>query len=304
LLLLLLGQTALSVSAEPVIPGSGVRLPAVGDDFEDERWDYISNNPKSSQDIDFAERFPIGEAVNGRWYEGAKRGHPDIVKRVATPAGGLPGSKGSLLLQSLSTGVPGRPRYQMGQDDFIADVNYRLGGAIPVSRSPSVVVRVFLPPVDQWENRTGPQFGFRASLEASFGLASRGVVPPSGRTVSKNCWPGMFIEFESKADERSYDYAYLRLRADRGGNDVRSKQITITGWWTLGFSFTPDGMVHYYARSGVGPLTEADRLASEFPYDARAESFKTFFFNVCSWDDGRSWSTPWVIDDPSVYMVR
>jgi hypothetical protein len=31
---------------------------------------------------------------------------------------------------------------------------------------------------------------------------------------------------------------------------------------------------------------------------------KTFFFNVCTHDTGRTWSTPWVIDDPKVYFVQ
>ncbi len=39
--------------------------------------------------------------------EGMKRGQPDLIKRVPTPPGGLPGSQGSLLLRSLSTGIPG-----------------------------------------------------------------------------------------------------------------------------------------------------------------------------------------------------
>ncbi len=30
-------------------------------------------------------RFPMGYSANGRWFEGMKRGHPDVVKRVATP---------------------------------------------------------------------------------------------------------------------------------------------------------------------------------------------------------------------------
>jgi hypothetical protein len=32
-------------------------------------------------------------------------------------------------------------------------------------------------------------------------------------------------------------------------------------------------------------------------------TFDNFFFNVANWDDGHSWSTPWVIDDPKVYAI-
>jgi hypothetical protein len=76
------------------------------------------------------------------------------------------------------------------------------------------------------------------------------------------------------------------------------------GWWTLGMSFTADGSVHYFARPGVEPLTAADHLTSQYPYSFRAVRFRTFFFNVCNKDDGYSWSTPFVIDDPELYVVH
>jgi hypothetical protein len=254
--------------------------------------------------LDDQERLPAGEANNRRWYEGMKRGHPDIVERVATPSGGLPGSTASLLLRSLWTGVPGHPSYRLGQDDLIADVSYRLGGTIPVARGPNVVVRVFLPPVDTWENRSGPHFGFRAALTATVPQSESEVLFSRTTLKTETYWTGIFIEFRSKTDGYAADYAQFRLRADRRGLDFPSRQITTTGWWTLGFSLTPDGMVHYYARPGVGDLTPEDRLASQFPYGYRAEQFKTFFFNVCNGDDGRSWSTTWIIDDPTVYIAR
>ena len=65
------------VRAEPVVPGTGSKPPQVGDDFEDESWEYIYNLPKSSRNIGGQERQPSGEAKNGRWYEGMLRGQPD-----------------------------------------------------------------------------------------------------------------------------------------------------------------------------------------------------------------------------------
>ena len=91
--------------AEPLVPGTGTKLTQVGDDFEDETWEYIYNNPKSTRENDKQDRYPAGESKNGRWYEGMKRGQPDVIKWVPTPKGGLPGSHGSLLLQSLYTGT-------------------------------------------------------------------------------------------------------------------------------------------------------------------------------------------------------
>ena len=75
------------------------------------------------------------------------------------------------------------------------------------------------------------------------------------------------------------------------------------GWWTLGMSVTKDGKVHYFAKPGVDDLTEEDHIASHTPYNYRAEHLKTFFFNIVNGDNGRTWSTPMIIDDPRLYFV-
>ena len=277
--------------SEPLVPGTGIEITKVGDDFEDPEWEYYMRGAKSSKEMDERTRLPAGESKNKRWYEGVKRGHPDIVRRVPTPEGGLEGSTGALLLRTLRPGIPGRLTHRMQQDDFICDVDYRLGGKIPVSKSPNFVVRVFLPPVDTWENRTGVHFGIRASLETR------------GRE-DNTYWPGMFIVFESKNEQRPDDYAYLRIRGDRRGRDYKSLQITQTGWWTFGMSVTPDGQVHYYAKPGIEDLTQEDHLGSGYPYGFRCYLFKTFFFDICTLDNGRTWSTPFVIDDAKMYYVN
>ncbi len=107
--LLALGLTCTfhsTVWSQAVVPGTGDKILNAGDDFEDLKWAYVPNNPKSSEEDDEKARYPMGFSTNGRWYEGVKRGHPDIVKRVETPAGGLEGSKGSLLMQTINSGIP------------------------------------------------------------------------------------------------------------------------------------------------------------------------------------------------------
>ncbi len=304
------GLTSNNVNAQrAVVPGTGSEIIGVADDFEDPNWGYTPRDPKSTEDIDENQRGPMGRSLNGRWYEGIKRGHPDIVKRVETPAGGLPGSTGALLLKSKFTGLPGRPSGKMHQDDFVANVQYRLKRRLDVSEVPSVTTRVFLPPVDEWENRSGPHFGFRLALETTAMVDKESGVGIFKRTTremgNEVYWPGMFIEFENKGQtRREHDYAYLRIRSNRRGGDFKGPQITTTGWWTLGMSVTPDGMVHYYASPGVDDLTQDDYITSQFPYDYRCERFRTFFYNVCSADDGRRWSTAFVVDDPKVYVLR
>jgi hypothetical protein len=299
--------SAQTVKAAPpinvVIPGTGVQLTQVGDDFEDESWGFIPNGPKSSEDIDEQQRQPLGTSTNGRWYEGAKRGYPDVMKRVATPEGGIPGSEGALLLKSLKTGIPGKITNEMHQDDFICNVQYRVGGPIPVSKSPSATTRVYLPPIEEWENRNGPHFAFRAAVKTTIMEPSKFIFAPA-HEKDEIYWPGLFILRETKkVDGKIVNNLFFRVRSDRNGGDFRGPDIETTGWWTLGLSFTPDGVVHYFARPGVEDLTREDYIASALPYGYRCETFRTFFYNTVNKDDGKSWSTGFIIDDPKVFVI-
>lgn len=307
---LFLLSTALSlpVGAAPVVPGTGHYLEKVGDTFEDETWSFKHHFPKSSEEIDGQTRSPVGRSKNGRWFEGMKRGQPDDIRRVITPPGGLEGSGYSLLLRSLRTGIPHAPSYRLQQDDFICNVVSRLKSKIPVSQTPNFTVRVFMPPVNEWERRRGPTFAIRAACETStYGVFASSQTEPY--------WPGMFINFRpkrtsskkaktKKPSANDYDTAFLSIRGNKRGQTFKGPAITETGWWTFGMSFTPDGMVHFYASPGVDDLTEDDLITSQYPYGFRCERFRTFFFNVCNGDNGKTWSTSWVIDDPALYVVE
>jgi hypothetical protein len=290
-------------NAQVPVPGSGQRVTAVGDDFENPEWKYVFNLPKSSEENDENKRLPGGQSTDGRWFEGAKRGQPDVIKRVPTPEGGLPDSEGALLLVSRQTGVPGRYSGTMQQDDLIVNTSARLRGSIPVWRSPSVVVRVYLPPWEEWERRTGPSFGFRAAcLTHAKKTKKTGGFLGGTRTTTEleTYWPGMFIQFNKGDGDKRPDSAALVIRGGPSGHDFLGPKIEQPGWWTLGMSFTPDGAVHYFAHAGVADLTASDHISSQFPYSYRCEHLNAFFFNVCSGDNG-NWSTPWIIDDAALF---
>ena len=48
------------IAAQVIVPGTGKRVAEVGDDFEDPKWNYIANLPKSSQENDGQTRLPGG----------------------------------------------------------------------------------------------------------------------------------------------------------------------------------------------------------------------------------------------------
>ncbi|MDX1965287.1 MAG: hypothetical protein SFX18_19230 [Pirellulales bacterium] len=294
----------LLLNAQVIVPGTGTKIAVAGDDFEDESWAYIPNNPKSSDEDDENSRFPAGYSANRRWFEGVKRGHPDLVKRIDTPAGGLAGSKGALLLQTLRSGIPNQFLNKPMQDDFVANVISNTGGMLHVSRSPNVVCRVYLPPFEQWERRSGNTFGFRLACRGNPTRATNSEFKNSDGT--ETYWPGFFIWHTMPSPQRKMEEsAHFILRAGPVGQDFRGPEITREqlGWWTLGLSCSPDGAVHYYAKQGIENLTPEDWIATERPYGYRCTHMETFFFNVLNQDNGRTWSTPWVIDDPSVYYT-
>jgi hypothetical protein len=115
----------------------------------------------------------------------------------------------------------------------------------------------------------------------------------------------MWIHYRRPADRKEgLSPAFIKVRGDRLGRDFHVRDIQEFGWWTLGMTLTGDGMVHYFARPGVEKLTAEDYLTSQYPYSFRAERFRTFFFNICNRNDGRTWSTPFLIDDPQLFLVN
>lgn len=282
--------------AAPPVPGVGTKLSEVGDDFEDPEWGWTPNLPKSSKNIDSQVRQPLGRSLNNRFYESTLRGQPDVVKRVETPPGGLSGSEGALLIQTLRSGSPNSVSNQHQQDDLIVNCVSRLRGSLAVSRNPSVVVRVYLPPFDEWEQYGSTSFGFRADCRGR----KRG-----GKDEVESYWPGFFIQHHlANPKSETPASASLIIRGRESGADVRVKDISEPGWWTLGMSFSGDGMVHFFAREGIEDLRAEDRVASHYPYGFRCERFQSFFFNVANLDNGRNQSTGWIIDDPTVYVQR
>jgi hypothetical protein len=291
-------------AGRPVVPGSGEKVAVVGDDFEDQEWAFVFNGRKSSKEQDGQLRLPDGRSKNDRWYEGNKRGYPDVLGRVPTPKGGLPESTGALLLKTRYSGVPGQIAHKREQDDLVVNVRSRLGGSVPMSWNPSIVVRVYLPPFEKWEKHTGIHFGFRADCEAYVTEKGSDFFARE-ETKLKEYWPGIFINFTSKRDSgRREDSAQFMFRAGPQGWDFPGPAIKKTGWWTLGLSLTPDGQVHYYVSPGIDDLTEEDYVTSQFPYGYRCNRLNNFFFNVTNHEDGRTWSTEFIIDDPSLYFIR
>jgi hypothetical protein len=290
-----------------VVPGTGSLINT--DDFEDSKFSWIHNWPKSSKEEDEQIRHPLGGATNKRWFESPKRGSPDVLKWIETPPGGLEGSKGALYVRTRDSGIPGHPGRKQAQDDFIL-------AAKPTTPAyqPNYTVRVFVPEWSQWEQRNGVSFGIRAGMQGPYEKEEevnsvrrffRGGKRMEKVTVTEPYYPGFFIQFNPKSmpGNKEGDHALILIRADSLGHEVPGPKIMQPGWWTIGMSVSPDSRCHFFASPGVDDLTAADHIYSSLPYGIPGKTFNTIFFNICSVDDGQTWSTPWIIDDPKVFIV-
>lgn len=272
-------------------PGTGLVVVTVGDDFEAPNWSFTHNFPKSSQNLDGNTRSPFGVSVNGKWEEGATRGQPDIIERVARPSGGLLGSSYCLRIRSKDSGIPGSPSGALQQDDILGRI-VQIGsvGVIPVSRQPSVIARIRIPPPEEWELAIINAFSFRVGVEG---------------TNNQDNWPGIFFQLNrgartvtliARANQFNQDYnlsapiSYDTLLASRNG------------WMTVGLSFTPDGMMHYYAALGAGNLGSANLMDSRFPGNQPVKQLEYFFSSTVNTDNGTTWGPQFHLDDALVFV--
>lgn len=302
-----IGQSIVGGYGRVPLPGAGKKIDYVGDDFEAPDWGFVHNMPKSSRELNERAYGPMGYSTNRRWAEGPERGQPDFLKVIKTPPGGLPDSKQALQITTMKSGIPGVNTRDVQQDDLILNVASRIGSTIRVGSVPSCVVRVYLPAAELWENRSGPHFGIRLGVRTTAQKPREGLFAIGTSMQNEPYWPGFWIHFKSETSrDVDQDSAFLKIRSDNRGHDFHVKDIPLDqfGWWTFGMSVSGDGRVHYFAKPGIEDLTMADFLISQYPYGYRAERFNSFFFNICNHNNGRTWSTPFVIDDPEVFVVN
>jgi hypothetical protein len=288
------------------VPGAGTPIDYVGDDFEDPEWQFVHKLPKSARELNGRSNGPMSYSTNRHWSEGPERGQPDFLQVIGTPLGGLPDSYQALQITTMRSGDANYVTNDVQQDDLILNIASRVGSTIRAAEIPSCVVRVFLPPAEMWENRSGTHFGIRLGVRTTAEKPREGLFAFGTRMQTEPYWPGFWIHFRSETTPGiDRDSAHLKIRSDSRGVDFQSVEIPPHqfGWWTFGMSVSDDGRVHYFAKPGIDDLTMSDLLTSQFPYGYRAERVSSFFFNICNHDNGSTWSTPFAIDDPQVFVV-
>ena len=198
------------------------------DDFEDPDWSY---NPQTE------------EFANKLWRGGSSRGVPELLERVPTPNGGKKGSTGALEIRTNEIEI-----YRdghLGQEDLLtAEYEQKLGRKLTRADQPVFIVRVWLPPFDQWGDYYS--FGFRHESFLENGSKDQHY-STIWLTYDRGINPKPFFKYRVGTNELFYEVYDPRL-------------IEKDGWWTIAVAFDENGFCHYYARPGAGDLTEEDRL--------------------------------------------
>lgn len=229
---------------DSVVLGRTTRIDSICDDFEDSNWKYDSTNHRSSNG------FWVGTAGQ-KGPDKSDRGSPTILERVTPPqSGGKSGSNGAL---KIGTNIPHDDNISYQDDLRTLNFESKLGYKLTRANQPVFIMRIWLPPFDQWGDYYS--FGFRLEAQSndtpnsyypSIWLRYNHILQINGENYS---FPGPHIFFRIFY----LDGADLKYYEEYGG------PIKQPGWWTLAMAFDEKGACYYYARPGVDALIEKDK---------------------------------------------
>ncbi len=235
LLVLGLLSSATSATSAAVVPGTGTRVAALSDDFEDPGWGFDYSTYVSS---------------NGLW-TGSSRGAPEILNPVAPPSGGLSGSTRALQIRTWEAVDPSFDNWDAnnpeGQEDFFSRWhNQRFGRLLTPADYPSMTMRVHMPDIAEWMGYPRYDLGFRAEVDS---------VGPGPYNIGKHY---SSIWFYKKTDGKGYVY----IRDSIGDRQAVALNRPGPQWYTLGFSWDSAGS-HFYFWQGVADLTASDKIGDD-----------------------------------------
>lgn len=244
------------------ILGRTNRLAPLCDDFEDSNWH-----------------------IEGLWRGGnpSGRGTPELITRVTTPLGGKVGSTGALEIRTNSIDSDESP----DQEDFLtAEYTPRLGRRLTLADQPVFLVRVWLPPFNQWGAYY--RFGFRHEYFLMNG----------SKTYSS-----IFLEYKKRAGPKPV----VIIRIDKNEYANPNWVIDRDGWWTLAVGFDEKGVDYFYAYPGLGIPTGKEKIFDGGQIrggdDTSIDYFNYSFFSLMYLPTGNA-SPPIVIDDYETWGVR
>lgn len=173
------------------------------------------------------------DAVNPIWGPGL-RGMPEFLSI----------QNGALSMRSIDNGDDPYP----SAEDMTSTYTDQIGRSLDASERPSAVTWVWLPPFQEWPtgvNASGFRewLGFRvtahdANLQFTGGLY----------------FPGIYVSTDDAGP------CLIARVGDGYAEDVTIGRISVSGWWTLGLSWSDQGRTEFYAAPGRVALTNENLL--------------------------------------------
>ncbi|HEV7406040.1 MAG TPA: hypothetical protein VGO11_24050 [Chthoniobacteraceae bacterium] len=241
---------SLVIASRGGVPGTGVVIDAISDEFEPP-WTFDYQNNLSS---------------NGFWY-GSFRGAPEILELVTPPGGGDSTSTTALRLRSVDTADVDYP----GAEDLVSQFyNTTLfGRAVTFAEEPSYVTWAWFPPISTWPQTVDGSncFGFR--------LAARDHTLVGPDNANGEYYPSIW------AYRGSDGQGYLVARVGDGYvEDVPIASLPAGGWYTLGMSWNAQGRTEYYAASGRVALQAGHLLYTDTLSARKMETVPYHFYSL------------------------
>lgn len=267
--------------------GRTVCLNYLGDDFEDMNWSYDYQNHISS---------------NRLWRSGSCDGEPELLARVPTPEKGKNGSTGALEIRTntIEQFDDGTSTGHFGMEKLLT-VEYEqiLKRKLTCVDQPVFIIRVWLPPFDQWLRKDPEQdlyeIGFRHE-----------VFPKKGSKY----YPSIFLHHERSLPKPCFIVRIFPMDTGEQNRDILVKYIDQQYWWTLAIAFDADGVDHYYAHPGVDIPTEKDEIfntgifRNENGIETPSMDYVFYSFFHLGYPETGNVSPRFVIDDYEVWVVN
>lgn len=245
-----LAFASLGLTSSGGVPGTGIVIDAISDEFEPP-WTF---------------NYQANVSSNGLWY-GQYRGAPEVLQLVTPPGATDPSSTTALRLRSTDNGDDAYP----GAEDLVSQFyNTTLfGRAVTFAEEPSYVTWAYFPPISTWPlTADGANcFGFR--------LAARDHTLVGPDNPNGEYYPSIW------AYRGSDGLGYLVARVGDGYvEDVPISSVPSGGWYTLGMSWNAQGRTEYYAAAGRVALQTGDLLYTDTVSARKMETVPYHFYSL------------------------
>lgn len=181
------------------------------------------------------------------------------------------------------------------KDLLTAEFEEKLGRKLNRADQPVFVVRVWIPPINQWAKDC--DFGFRHAARSKRLITSQ--------NTTGDYYPSIWLTNHPHTGARFF----FRIGYDmQRAPDIRGGPIKEPGWWTPALAFDENGVGHYYTSLGVDLPTEEDEMLDTTKFEiangtSPVMDYVGYTFFTLGYPTGIEITPRFVIDDYEVWVM-